>query len=201
MSTDRRHDCVWPLEQFHALLDGDLDPAREAALRLHLDRCADCQEHADEAARALTALRQLPSLPCPDHVLASLKERARSSAIDALPNARPVASGGSIPPVGWGLLAVAAAVVLFFALRPRPVPPPADRAPTDHPPIASTQELEQAERQVLVAFELLHAVGQRSASLASEQVLERGLLAPASKLGLAPRESSSSGTPDTARNP
>ncbi|QDV39089.1 anti-sigma factor family protein [Tautonia plasticadhaerens] len=201
MSTDRRHDCGWSLEQFHALLDGDLDPTRESALRLHLDRCADCRGRANEAARALAELRQLPSLPCPDHVLASIKERARRSALDALPDARPVAIGGSIRPVGWGLMAVAAAALLLFASRPRPVPPPKEHDPTDHPPIASTREIEQAERQVMVAIGLLHAAGRRGATRASEHVLERGLLAPASKLGLALRESSPPGTRDATRSP
>jgi hypothetical protein len=197
VSTERRHDCGWSLEQIHALLDGDLDPSRESALRLHLDRCSGCRGRADEAARDLAALRQLPSLPCPDHVLASIKERIRHSALASPPDARPVA----IRPVGWGLLAVAAAMLLLFALRPSPVPPREELHPTDQPSIASTQEIKQAERQVMVAFEILLAAGKHGTSIASEHVIERGLLAPASNLGLVLRESSPSGTPDVMPRP
>jgi anti-sigma factor RsiW len=201
VSPDRCHLCVWSPEQFHAFLDGDLDPSRESALRLHLERCADCRERADEAAGVLAALRRLPSLPCPDHVLASLEERARTSGLDPLPGARPVADGGSSAPVGWGLLAVAAAVLLLFVRRPDPAPTPAGRRPSADPPVASTREIERAERQVMVAFRLFHALGQRGVSLASEQALEHAVLAPASKFGLALRESSASGDPGARPSP
>ncbi len=201
MSTDPRPRCPWPPEQFAALLDGDLAPPAEAALRRHLDGCAGCRERLDEAASTLAAIRQLPSLSCPEHVLASLRERARSRDEDARTESEAAPSRWPIPALIGGLLAAAAAAWLYLGLRPAPVPPPAGPDLADRPPAAPSAEIERAEREVVVAFKLFHALGRRGVSLASEEVLERGVLDPASRVGLALLGPSPSRGPDSGQAP
>jgi anti-sigma factor RsiW len=41
--------CVWARDQLEALVDGELDGAQAARLRLHLSECSDCSAHHAEA--------------------------------------------------------------------------------------------------------------------------------------------------------
>jgi hypothetical protein len=58
-----------------ALRDGDLDRARETAVRAHLDSCAACAAHRDSLASALDRLAQMPRCEPPESLAAQVLGR------------------------------------------------------------------------------------------------------------------------------
>jgi hypothetical protein len=72
-------------EDLSALLDGELEPAREAEVRAHTAGCARCAERLARLARVDEALRSLPDTETPSDLAERLRvrldeERRRSSA-------------------------------------------------------------------------------------------------------------------------
>jgi hypothetical protein len=94
---------------------GDLSPAAERNLRLHLDRCPDCRGHYDRLARVAEALA--PGM-------AQRRERLRLQAAVAggtdattVPSPPPIPSLGWLRWLRWSPLVLAPAALLLFALR------------------------------------------------------------------------------------
>jgi len=95
--------CTQAREAIHATLDVDLvDAALRERLDAHLERCADCREHAREHRRIQQGLRSLPTLELPDELLARVWAETTQAA--ARPAVRP------------RFLGLAAAAVLAVAL-------------------------------------------------------------------------------------
>ncbi len=69
-------DCVEVLAELSAYLDGELEPARLEAVRLHVACCERCASFGGRFARAVAELRALGPCPtCPPDVKARLRQR------------------------------------------------------------------------------------------------------------------------------
>ena len=125
-------ECARYAEDWSALLDGELEPSREAQMRAHAETCAACAARLASLARVDVLLAGLPVPETRAALLSGLRARIEEEpAHTAAPTAR------SAPPArrrralaGWAAAAAAAAALaLYLALpRPAPVPPPAEVA-------------------------------------------------------------------------
>ncbi|HEX5065387.1 MAG TPA: zf-HC2 domain-containing protein [Myxococcota bacterium] len=165
--------CARYAEDWSALLDGELEPSREAQMRAHAETCATCAARLASLARVDVLLAGLPVPETRAALLGGLRARIEEEpARTAAPTAR------STPPparrrraLGWWAAAAsaAAALAVYLALpRPAPVPPPAEVAeePVRDPEfdalpaeeIAVGLELDTAEDlDVIANLELLEA--------------------------------------------
>lgn len=76
------HDnCDELLDQLEHLLHGELDAARQAALRAHLDACPPCFEQVDFQAQ----LKRLIAARCAEQPPSALAERILTMLRDATP--------------------------------------------------------------------------------------------------------------------
>jgi anti-sigma factor (TIGR02949 family) len=64
-------DCRGAMERLFELLDDELTPERERAVRSHITGCPGCFAHADFEERFLRAVRQARAGGCPE----ALRER------------------------------------------------------------------------------------------------------------------------------
>ena len=69
------HDRAQAL--FGQLVDEELAPAEEQALRSHLDACADCQHELERYARTVTLVRSLERERAPAELAAQVLKRVR----------------------------------------------------------------------------------------------------------------------------
>ena len=154
-------------EDLSALLDGELEPAREAEVRAHTAGCARCAERLARLARVDEALRSLPDAETPADLAerlrvrldeerrrssASAEDRGRSSprgrsldARQAPPSHRPQPRRRRWIPFAATALAAAAAFALYLVFgRPRP----AGEEPTLAERERTAPESEIARREV-----------------------------------------------------
>jgi len=66
---------VHPTDELSALLDGELSPDDEAAVRRHLDGCEPCRIEHDAVEAVRRTLRGLPTVPAPPGFVGELIER------------------------------------------------------------------------------------------------------------------------------
>jgi len=164
-------------EDLSALLDGELEPAREAEVRAHTAGCARCAAHLARLARVDEALRSLPDTETPADLAERLRmrldeERRRSSAsaedrgrsLDARqapPSHRPQPRRRHWIPFAATALAAALALYLVFG-RPRPAgeePTLAERERTaPEPEIARREVPPQPLSEELVSGPELEAI-------------------------------------------
>lgn len=120
--------CARYADDWSALLDGELDPSREAEMRAHAASCTACEATLASLARVDVLLAGLPVRETSAELLTGLRAR-----IEAEPAVAAVAR--SAPPrrarraYGWwtAAAAAAAALLLYLALpRPVPVAPPVE---------------------------------------------------------------------------
>ena len=134
-------ECASYAEEWSALLDGELAPAREAELRAHLDGCARCQAKLASLARVDVLLAGLPVAEANADLYARLRARIDANdAPDAAPRRAAPRRRARGLAVAAAAVAAAAALALYLAL-PRPrgeiAPPPEPRvakAPEPAPP-------------------------------------------------------------------
>jgi len=138
-------ECASVAEEWSALLDGELAPAREAELRAHLDGCARCQATLASLARVDVLLAGLPVPAANADLYARLRARIDvNEPRDAAPRLAAPRRRRRGPAVAAAAVAAAAALALYLAL-PRPrgqiAPPPESRvaqapvpAPVVHAP-------------------------------------------------------------------
>jgi anti-sigma factor RsiW len=68
--------CAEVLAELSAYLDGELEPTRVEAVRLHVACCERCASFGGRFARAVTELKALGPCPtCPPDVKARLRQR------------------------------------------------------------------------------------------------------------------------------
>ncbi|HVN39053.1 MAG TPA: zf-HC2 domain-containing protein [Myxococcota bacterium] len=141
-------ECTRYAEDWSALLDGELPPAREAELRAHLDDCARCRAKLASLARVDVLLAGLPVASANADLFARLRARIDANeASAAAPRLAPPRRRRALR-LAAAAVAAAAALALYLALpRPRgeiaPQPPlrvakaPQPReVPAAEPPIA-----------------------------------------------------------------
>lgn len=75
MPDAKQLDCKEAMSQLWDFLDEELTPETIAAVKAHLDVCADCLPHAEFADRFLHALRRCRPV---DEMPRELKDRVRS---------------------------------------------------------------------------------------------------------------------------
>jgi anti-sigma factor RsiW len=66
-----------PDEQLSALLDGELAPGEEAAVRQHLEGCEPCRDELEAVAAIRLALRDMPAVPAPPGFIGRAVDRRR----------------------------------------------------------------------------------------------------------------------------
>jgi hypothetical protein len=140
-------ECAPYAEEWSALLDGELAPAREAELRAHLDGCARCQAKLASLARVDVLLAGLPVAEANGDLYARLRARIDASeARDAAPRLVPPRRRARSLAIAAAAVAAAAALALYLAL-PRPrgeiAPPPEPRiakAPEPAPEVTKVPE-------------------------------------------------------------
>ena len=165
-------------EDLSALLDGELEPAREAEVRAHTAGCARCAERLARLARVDEALRSLPDAETPADLAERLRvrleeERRRSSAsaedrgrsLDARqapPSQRPQPRRRRWLPFAATALAAAAAFALYLVFgRPRPAgeePTLAERERTAPEPEIARREVPPEPPEELVSGPELEAI-------------------------------------------
>ena len=112
-------------DDLHALLDGELDSAREAEVRRRLGADPGLQREFDSLKRTVGAVRRLPGIPAP----ADLGDRIRARTTDAA--ARP---GGGLAPIlrrFFPMAALAAAILVAVVVTNRPDNPEPERLPDE----------------------------------------------------------------------
>ena len=163
-------------EDLSALLDGELEPAREAEVRAHTAGCARCAERLARLARVDEALRSLPDAETPADLAERLRvrldeERRRSSAsaedrgrsLDARqapPSQRPQPRRRRWLPFAATALAAVLALYLVFG-RPRPAgeePTLAERERTAPEPEIARREVPPEPPEELVSGPELEAI-------------------------------------------
>jgi nicotinate-nucleotide--dimethylbenzimidazole phosphoribosyltransferase len=136
-------DCARYAEDWSALLDGELEPPREAQMRAHAETCASCAAKLASLARVDVLLAGLPVPETRAALFAGLRARIEAQAADDAAPARPSAVRRAPPSArrwrarGWlaAAVAAAAALALYFAL-PRPAP----LTPATEPRVARAPE-------------------------------------------------------------
>ena len=140
--------CAGFAEDLSALLDGELLPERERALRAHVDGCEDCTERLAALARVDLALASAPLPALPDDLRARLdariarekpqvRPRADAAARRTAPRTRRRWLGA--PALGLAA-AAAAALALYLALRPGEAT--RSGAPIEEPRVAERRRVE-----------------------------------------------------------
>jgi anti-sigma factor RsiW len=66
-----------PDEQLSALLDGELAPGEEVAVRQHLEGCEPCRDELEAVAAIRLALRDMPVVPAPPGFIGRAVDRRR----------------------------------------------------------------------------------------------------------------------------
>ncbi|HEX9942979.1 MAG TPA: zf-HC2 domain-containing protein [Thermoanaerobaculia bacterium] len=163
------HDlrCEEALEVLEPYLDGDLAPAEASRLRGHLERCPSCAAELDLAARIQSELRSLPQLDCPPEVLERVRQAGRGEIVPFVPRQR-----------ATGLLRLAAAAaILTLALGGGALFLHVQRQP-DRP---SPEEVAQATQEARFALAYIGKVTRRASLDLRDEVLEKRLIAPATR--------------------
>jgi anti-sigma factor RsiW len=81
MKLDRRVGdltCAEVLAQLSAYLDGELDEAEVAKMRVHVAGCVNCERFGGRFGAAVQGLRGLPSLPLDGDTLEALCRRVEA---------------------------------------------------------------------------------------------------------------------------
>ena len=149
-------DCTRYAEEWSALLDGELAPARDAELRAHLDGCARCQAKLASLARVDVLLAGLPVAEANADLYARLRARIDANeARDASPRlAAPRRRVRGLAALA-AAVAAAAALALYLALprsRDEIAPPPEPRvakapepAPVPAPVVVAPEPVQVAK--------------------------------------------------------
>lgn len=112
-------ECRWTDRRVEAYADGDLSPDDRRRVERHAEACGACGELLDSAAAVKHALGALPSLRCPDRVVAAVEEAAAVETAAEPAEAR--RSRGAV------VVALAASLLIAVALRPEPAPSEAEQ--------------------------------------------------------------------------
>ena len=146
--------CSWTQERIETYIDGELTPAEQTRLEAHAATCAACAAELEDARRLVGALRDLPSLTCPDAVSQTLHDRIRQARWRR-----------------WGWAYAAAAVLTLIAgyhlFDSEPVPP-----------AFSPQEIAQARRQVEWSLAYLGDLNSRMGTTVRDDVIQPRLVQP-----------------------
>ena len=155
--------------RIEALVDEELEQTKATALREHLEICPACARQVRLAAEIKQALRGLPELDTPQHVLDSVlgtvrrKGSRRRSWLDFLRAPRPA----------WIAVSAAAAAALFAVMVLMPNQEP---APPEH-----SAEVEIAAEEARLALAYLGKLTHRAARDLREDVVQKRLVEPAAR--------------------
>jgi anti-sigma factor RsiW len=132
--------CLSYGEDLSALLDGELDSAREAELRAHLAACEACRTHLASLASVNDGLRALAGRPVPGNLEAQLFARIareRGNGAAALSRRRSLRGRRLGATFAVAALAAAAALALYLGVvrNPTPVEPGPAIAQQPAPPL------------------------------------------------------------------
>jgi hypothetical protein len=119
-------DCTLYAEEYSALIDGELAPAREALARAHLDRCEPCRAQIARLRRVDGALANLSLPSFPEDLRARLQARIERPALPVLRAPRRRRRWLAPSAAAAGLAAAASAV---FYLATGPSEPASEDAP------------------------------------------------------------------------
>ncbi len=179
------------LFQLHidAYLDNELESARVAELRNHVDQCQGCRQELAYAESLHRAVVSLPLLDCPDHALEPVNrlfDGARGNRDVKMPGGFWSALGGlmdSLPvPLRFGIPAAAAILMLVGPGRDLLLPaagpgvelagqPAAETAGSEYSPAEVRQALEDLE----LALDYLGQISQRTEVMIQDRFLLRQL--------------------------
>jgi len=121
--TNERNISNDAMDDLHALLDGELDPAREVEVRDRIDRDPELRAEFDSLRRTVESVRGLPPIPA----RADLMARVSGKTIAARP------AGGLAPILRWfvPVAAVAAAVLVAVVVTNRSQGPVSSQLPNE----------------------------------------------------------------------
>ena len=153
--------CSWTQERIEAYIDGELTPVEQGRLETHAATCAACAAELEDARRLVGALRDLPSLTCPDAVSQALQDRIYRTRQDRW---RTTAKRWYKPLAAAAVLALIAGYHLF---DPEPVPP-----------AFSPKEVAQARRQVEWTLAYLSDLNSRMGTTVRDDVIQPHLVQP-----------------------
>jgi hypothetical protein len=184
--------CRDARELLEGYLDGELVERDAERVRRHLEGertagsptapgCSDCRRELRRAERLRAELRALPPEPCPDDVV----ERVMGVARQEPPRAptrlrfRPTGADAAASWLRLGVLAAAAAVLLWLGVRAvrEPAPEPAAM----HADAYTAEELARAEEELRLALSYVAAIGRRSGLTLRDDVLVGEVLEPSAE--------------------
>jgi len=156
--------CAEVLDWLDAWIDGDLDDARAASVKAHVDRCDSCRAEWQLAETVVSELRALPEFDIPERVLRTirkktvppLEERLRAFLADTVFRRLPA------------LAALAAVVLLVLVLSPWR--PPAE-------PQYADEEVARAAAETRLALAYVGNIAQRAELRVKQRVFEQGVAA------------------------
>ena len=167
-------ECQEVRGQLSELVDGELSPDRQEAIRRHLASCAACAGLARDLDRLRTAARQLGPIDPPSHLWLEIAGQMRlEQPAPAAPSAAQAASARRHPMWQWVGLAAALVLITLTVYVARHVPAPGAQpaAPGPAPAVAATgnaapagsvetfqDELKQAEAHYEKAIAELEAI-------------------------------------------
>ena len=126
------------MDDLHALLDGELDPAREVEVRDRIDGDPELRAEFDSLRRTVESVRGLSPIPAPADLMARISGKTTA--------ARP--AGGLAPILRWfvPVAAVAAAVLVAVVVTNRSDGPVSTQLPDE----ARVEDLEERDKDDLV---------------------------------------------------
>lgn len=174
--SDQETTCLWVQGVIDSYIDKELAGVESSRLESHLAECSACAEELALARRVKSTLRTLPQQHCPDRVVAAALDQVESKA-GPTKKYHPWAWVARWYGRRWQLAAVTAmflTVLIAGLILMRPQRPTTTVSP---------EELARAEQQVKWTLAYVGHVGQRSASIVYEEVIESEL-EPLVKKGL-----------------
>jgi len=166
--------CDDVLDFVEPYVDGDLEPAEAARLRVHLESCRACAAELALARRIQAELRALPQLDCPPEIVERVRREGAQGA-QILPFRSPVRRGTGLPFRGARLGAAAALLALalgggalFLRSQQQPKQP-------------SAAEVARATQQARYALAYLGRVSRQASLDVRDDVLARRVVLPAAQ--------------------
>lgn len=157
-----QNTCPDPHE-LSAFLDGELSPSKQVLVEQHLLACPTCVGEYEKLQRAQQMVQTLPVLACPDDVVQQSLSQINETQNDVRP----------VRPTMFYLkrFAIAATVVVTIGLGSLLLT-------REDEPQYTTQEIEAARAEVMLAFSLVNEVSRETGSYLSNDILGSQVVAP-----------------------
>jgi anti-sigma factor RsiW len=169
-------NCPWVQQRIEPYIDNELGDVERATLERHIDGCESCRRELRHAETVLSQLRTLPAHRCPERIIEDIASRAATVTTESV-RARLARLVGRFDRRFAAVLRPALAVLLIVVVAASAVILRHDRLPdsrtAEHPSSSAvtTEELETARQDVLLAFSYVKKYNQRTGEIVRQEHL------------------------------